>query len=63
MVKYFTQQESRINPLQGINSALRARVEGAIASVEEELRLLPERLIALASEDSQVLHPAKIYKN
>ena len=38
------------------NSALRARVEGAIATTEEELRLLPDRVIKQASSqlhDSQ----------
>ena len=42
--------------IQVENSALRARVEGAIATTEEELRLLPDRVIKQASSqlhDSQ----------
>ncbi|XP_063681030.1 diacylglycerol kinase eta-like [Bolinopsis microptera] len=38
------------------NSALRARVEGAIATTEEELRLLPDRVIRQASSQLHDSH-------
>ena len=41
------------------NSALRARVEGAIATTEEELRLLPDRVIRQASSQLHDSHTGK----